>query len=716
MAYIHPKVLEDLDFDSVRRLTLEKTDNPLVRRRISEKMPAGNYAEVADELQRTDEYLKGLQSGNFFPSSDFKPFGEELDKLSVKNIFLEAPVFLKLARAVETMIEWKKFLKKFASDYPAWSGYLSLFSVHPQVAKEIRTKISRTGEVKDQASPELEEIRRRIREWRRQRDDQFSRLVAHFDRLGYLDEIKESVAGDKPVLAVKAMYKRQVKGQITGTSRSGSIIFIEPQATAEFNRRLQILHADEKAEIIKILKALTDFLRPFAEDLQAYEHFLTEAEFSRAKALLAQETDAVLPQIVSRRVLHLRQAYHPLLKWHHRHGGKPVVPHDIELNPQRRIMVISGPNAGGKSITLKTVGLIQLMLQAGWLVPVHPESKMPFFGKILSDVGDHQSVENELSTYSYRLKNMKLFLRLADVNTLFLIDEFGSGTDPDLGGALAEVFLEEFSRSGAYGIITTHYNNLKHKAGELEGVFNAYMEFDAQRLEPTYRLVTGQPGSSFTFEIAAKMGIPYSLINRAKKKTSRQKVRFDRTLSQLQEEKKNLRQSRENYLKQSAEAERQRRQLEDEHLQILKKLEAFRQLYETERHTLEAGRKILQIFRQFQKDKDKKKLWKSVNKWIDKEFVRQQKTSAKKIPAKHEKKWREQVHKELSDKDVKKELTRLEIKKMTYIPKPGDRVRLKGSTANATLERIENDIAVLNYGRFTAKVPLQDLELVMRKG
>ena len=715
MAYIHPKVLDDLDFGQVLEHTARYAVNAPVRDRILNARPYTKRNEVEEELYRTDEMLQALQRDEAFPPAQFEPYDEELEKLRVEAYFPEPKAFLAMAGAVDTMMEWKRFLKKFGKDYPHWNDAFSLLDIRPVIAREIRSKIDRDGLVKDNASETLANIRRQMHEMFRQRDDVFSRTRKKYEKAGLLDEIGESYLDDRPVLAVRAMYRRQVPGQVLGTSRNGSIVFIEPESTAQHTRRLQNLAADEKTEIVRILKKLADFIREHLDVLAAYSRFLVEAGFAEAKARFSQEIGAVLPRLTTGNELYLRQAYHPLLLLKNKPKGEAVIPHDIHLHPRQRILVISGPNAGGKSIALKTAGLIQLMLQSGWPVPVHPESRMPFFHKILSDVGDHQSIENELSTYSYRLKNMRLFLRLADEHTLFLIDEFGTGSDPELGGALAEVFLEAFQKSGAYGIITTHYNNLKLRAEQLEGVLNAYMEFDLKKMAPTYRLITGQPGSSFTFEVAARMGIPWSIINRAKKKVDRAKVHFDRTLSQLQAEKTNLRQNAETFQQQTKALEARQKELEEQNYRLLKKLDQFRQLYEQEHRQTEAGRKILELFDRAARTGDRQSLLKTVGRWWEKEFVKQ-KAKKQEKPAKHQlDKTRNEVRKLLENNDVRRQLTKIEIARMPYVPKPGDRVRLKGSTANATLERIDGDKAVLNYGRFSATVPLQDLELVMRK-
>ena len=293
---------------------------------------------------------------------------------------------------------------------------------------------------------------------------------------------------------------------------------------------------DEKQEVIKILRDLSTTIRPMVSLLEEYFEFLIHMDSIGAKAKYAQEINAILPKISRTKKIFFKNAYHPVLWRKNRKQNLHTVPQTIELNEQQQIIVISGPNAGGKSITLKTIGLLQIMVQSGILIPVDERSETHIFDIVLTDIGDNQSIENQLSTYSYRLKNMRNFLRRCNENTLFLIDEFGTGSDPELGGALAEIFLEEFYHKKAFGIITTHYSNLKVLAAELENVTNANMQFDERSLEPLYKLFVGQAGSSFTFEVAQKNGIPFSLINKAKKRVDTEKVRLDKTISKLQKE------------------------------------------------------------------------------------------------------------------------------------------------------------------------------------
>lgn len=404
------------------------------------------------------------------------------------------------------------------------------------------------------------------------------------------------------------MHRRRVKGSVLGSSKTGSIVYIEPQETEQYSRELSHLIYEEKEEIKKILRKLTDFIRPYGQLLQEYQKYLVEIDIISAKALLAGQMNALLPEISEEKIVELRQAYHPLLYLNNKKSQKPTFPQDILLTDEQRIIVISGPNAGGKSITLKTIGLLQLMLQSGMLIPVHRLSKLCIFERILTDIGDNQSIENHLSTYSYRLKNMNYFLRKCNDKTLFLIDEFGTGSDPELGGALAEVFLEEFYHRKAFGVITTHYANLKILANELPYAVNANMLFNDKTLEPIYKLIIGEAGSSFTFEVAQKNGIPFSLINRAKKKIEKQKVRFDSTIARLQKERSLMEKTTNSLKEEEVKAREEAKKLEILNDKIQTKLTNYQELYDNNQKMIYLGNKINDISEKYFETKQRRPL------------------------------------------------------------------------------------------------------------
>ncbi len=724
---IHPKALQDLEFDQILKHISQYAQSENAKQESLRILPEFDKLSIINKLNITNEYLSSLESDNPLPYHYIQPFEKELKKLDVENTFIEPKDLLNIAKAIEIIQNLHKFFIKFNTYFPFLLEQIEVLKFHPEIAKLINTKIDAYGEIKDSASEELANIRHQINKVYQEILQVFAQEKRKYDKLGYLADIKESQIEDRNVLAVQAAFRKKVKGSLLGTSKTGSIVFMEPEATGQLQKRLFNLKYDEKQEVIKILKELTDALRPYKPILLSYNRYLIDLDIIAAKAKFAKEISAVKPQFSKDKSLKLVKAYHPLLKITNEKMGLPVVPQNIELNEQKRIIIISGPNAGGKSISLKTVGLLQLMAQAGILIPVHESSRLSLFQNILTDIGDNQSIENQLSTYSYRLKNMRNFLRKINPDTLFLIDEFGTGSDPDLGGALAEAFLEEFYRKGAYGIITTHYNNLKLIADKYPEIINAHMEFDTGNLQPTYQLNIGQAGSSFTFEVAQKIGIPYSIINKAKKKVDKNKVKFDRTLTKMQREIKDMKDLQAQYDALKITLKEEQKQQVELNKNLLLKLNRFNKLYQMENDLLKAGERISKLFEDYFKHQNAKRLTTQVFKWAEieknKKFPQLDKTKKQpkqsRIKQQKEKKIQAQIKNEvtteLKNKNVAKELEKIEIKTMKFTPKIGDQVRIKGSQANATIEKIEKNKALLNYGRFTASVPIKELELVLRK-
>lgn len=507
-----------------------------------------------------------------------------------------------------------------------------------------------------------------------------------------------------------------------GTSKTGSIVYIEPEATIKYSRELNNLEFDEKEEVRRILKELTDRIRPFAPLLEAYQDFLAHIDLTAAKAKYASDTHSLLPEINSEKRLYLRDAYHPLLYLSNKLKKEKTYPQTIELHDENRIIVISGPNAGGKSITLKTIGLLQVMLQSGLLIPVHERSSVSFFDTILTDIGDNQSIENHLSTYSYRLKNMNNFLRLCDDNTLFLIDEFGTGSDPELGGALAEAFLEVFYERKAIGVITTHYANLKALANELPHATNANMLFDGRTLEPTFQLVLGEAGSSFTFEVAQKNGIPYSLINKAKKKVERGKVRFDATIAKLQKERSKMARTGSRLQEEESKAREEAARLEKLNAKIKSKLENYQELYDHDQRMIQLGNKVDKAADRYFHDKKKRALVSELLRIVETENSKRKKKTAKEAKAERAKKAQvaQEVQKEVKViREKKKEEKKKAIVKEKNKPRPvfkvGDRVRMQDGKAVGSIDSLEKGKAIVNYGMFTTNVSVDQLELVQAK-
>ena len=514
------------------------------------------------------------------------------------------------------------------------------------------------------------------------------------------------------------MYRRKVKGAIMGSSKTGSIVFIEPEATNTQTRELQNLEFEEGEEIKKILSQLTDFFRPYLPYLELQHAFLLEMDVTHAKATYAKEIGGLLPEITSNeRQISYTKAYHPLLLQAHKLEKKLTHPQDIHLDSENRIVVISGPNAGGKSITLKTIGLLQLMLQTGMLIPVHEKSKATLFKQILTDIGDNQSIENHLSTYSYRLKNMKYFLRKCSENTLFLIDEFGTGSDPELGGALAEVMLENFYERKAFGLITTHYSNLKALANEMPAMVNANMQFNNKTLEPVFKLIMGEAGSSFTFEVAQKNGLPFNLINRAKKKIERGKVRFDATIAKLQKERSAIMKTGESLKEKETIAAAESDRMAEINIKLKSKLINYQELFDYNQKMIVLGNKLNEIAERFFENNKKRPLISELLKLVESENAKRKRKNSILAKKEREKKktLNEEVKKELVvvRKEKKKKSKQKESPAKPKIKlKVGDRVRMFDGRSVGSIDSIEKNKVIVNYGIFTTQINIGLLEFV----
>jgi DNA mismatch repair protein MutS2 len=669
------------------------------------------------ELLAVSEYLASFDNDNRIPNHGFEDLSPVFQLLKIENSVLEVSAFRNIAAASQTVNTLLLFLKKFKIYYPTLNQLGSEMDLNKEIKKEIDNVIDRFGEIRDNASDNLYTLRKQIQALKGKIAQSFNKALSHYQNLDYLDDIRESVVENKRVLAVKAMYRRKVKGGILGSSKTGSIVFIEPEATLNFSRELQNLVFEESEEIKKILSQLTDYLRPLLDLIKHYQSYLIHIDTLFARARYAQAINALLPIFSDRQELELKNAYHPLLYRTHQLENKKTFPQDIHLDPESRIVVISGPNAGGKSITLKTVGLLQLMLQSGILIPVHEKSRVCWFDSILTDIGDNQSIENHLSTYSYRLKNMKGFLRKCDDKTLFLIDEFGTGSDPELGGALAEVILEDFYERKSFGLITTHYANLKLLANEQPAMVNANMQFDDRTLEPVFKLILGEAGSSFTFEVAQKNGIPFSLINRAKKKIERGKVRFDATIAKMQKQRHQMAQTGKSLKEKESKFENESERLEKLNEKLKSKLVNYQELFDHNQRMILLGNKLNDLADRFFQNNKKRPLIAELLRLVESENAkRKRKTAAQ---AKKEREVKKEVDKEVTQKLVKIRKEKKKNKAASSQPKPkpvvdlkvGDKVRMLDGKSVGSIDAIEKQKAIVNYGLFTTQVSLDQLEI-----
>ena len=526
-----------LEFEKIRQIVVEYCATELGKQ-LAEGLRLHTRREyIALELRQSHEYLMLIKTAMYFPNDYILNISRELKLLGIPGAVLHEDDFMqirKLSEGLHKIFRW--FDAERTLHYSALHKIIAESYYEKAIMVSIDYIFDESGQVKDSASEDLQRIRMSLYRKRTDLRRLFDRIIQKLSKAGFVADIDESFLNGRRVVAVQAEYKRQVKGILHGESDTRRTTFIEPEETIELNNDIFSLESDEKKEILKILRELTQKLSGYAPLLVQWHSILGQFDFVRAKAKLAVDTNATLPNLSDRSGIHLVKAYHPLLYLYNRKQGKTTMPVNVTLNEKQRMLVISGPNAGGKTVTLKTVGLLQLMVQSGLLVPVDPGSEFGIFKQIMIHIGDTQSIEFELSTYSSHLKNMKYFMENASGRTLFFIDELGSGSDPNLGGAFAEVILEELLHKHAYGIVTTHYLNLKVMAGKTSGIINGAMAFDEKNLLPMYQLIIGKPGSSYTFSIAERIGLEKRIIERARKLVDDDHFSLDKLLNRTEQD------------------------------------------------------------------------------------------------------------------------------------------------------------------------------------
>lgn len=537
MKYFPESALVQLEYEKVKTLLALHCRTELAKRKAEQLRLHTKKEFIITELQQSNEFKLLLLGNQHFPNEFTHNIVKELKLLGIPGAVLSGEQFLLIRRLAEnTSNIFRWFDNERRSAYPALTRVINDSYYEKVIVEMIDEILDETGQVKDSASEALAEIRMSLYRKRNELRRVFDRIVSKMNKQGFLADIEESFLNGRRVLAVFAEQKRMIKGILHGESDSRRTSFIEPEETTELNNAVFSLENDERKEVYKILRKLTQELSVYAGLLQHYLNMAGEFDFIRAKARFAAEYNGNYPVVVDKAHVQLINACHPLLYIYNKAHKKPTVPVDLALHEKQRILVISGPNAGGKTVTLKTVGLLQLMLQSGLLVPVHPDSEMGIFKQIMIHIGDTQSLEFELSTYSSHLKNMKHFMENANGRTLFFIDELGSGSDPNLGGAFAEVIMEELAIKHSYGIVTTHYLNLKVMANKVTGIINGAMQFDEKNLLPLYKLVVGKPGSSYTFSIAERIGLEKRLIDKARKLVNEDHFTLDKLLNRTEQD------------------------------------------------------------------------------------------------------------------------------------------------------------------------------------
>jgi DNA mismatch repair protein MutS2 len=537
IRYFPESALGQLEFEKIRDLLAEKCKSAYAKEKALSLRVHTRLEFIQIELKRTAECKVLLEQGQFFPNDENINIAREIKLLGLSGAMLSGEEFLqirKLAEAMRKIFHWFDRERRLA--YSALASVIKDSYYEKSIIHSIDLILEENGQVRDKASPELAGIRQTLFKKRNELRRLFDRIIGKLNKAGYVAETEEAFLNGRRVVALFAEHKRQVKGILHGESDSRKTAFIEPEETVGLSNEIFSLEHAESREISRILRELTATLSVYAPLLHAYLEIVGEFDFIHGKANLAIDVHGVHPNLEDGSHIHLIRAIHPLLFLYHKKTQKPTIPVNIKLDDKNRILVISGPNAGGKTVTMKTVGLLQLMVQSGLLVPVDPDSTMGIFKKIMIHIGDTQSLEFELSTYSSHLINMKHFMEQSNGRTLFFIDELGSGSDPNLGGAFAEVILMELVKKHAFGIVTTHYLNLKVMANKTPGIINGAMAFDEKSLHPLYQLIIGKPGSSYTFSIAERIGLHPDLIRNARKLVDEEHFKLDKLLNRTEQD------------------------------------------------------------------------------------------------------------------------------------------------------------------------------------
>jgi DNA mismatch repair protein MutS2 len=703
MSGFDQQTVHDLEFQEIRNWLINFAIGSSAKYRLENLSPSNDFDAIEIELMRLNEFKQIRIIGESFPALDFEELKTELKLLPVSNAVLPQEGFVRITRASELVNSILVFFDKRSQDYPHLYKLLKSVYFTRELIESIEKIFDRRGNIKDDASPELAAIRQKINRIRNQINKNFEKELRKLLKEGFLGETKEAFVNERRVLTVQSTHKRKIGGAVVGSSKTGSLTFIEPAINVPLNNELELLLDDERKEIFRILQDLTREIAHHLPLIEAYQTLLVELDFIHAKTKLALELQANLPGIVRSTRIELIDAFHPILWRNNKANGKTTLSQTLTLDANNRMLVISGPNAGGKSITLKTIGLLQIMLQSGLLIPVHENSKLCFFQQILTDIGDNQSIENELSTYSYRLKRMKYFLTVANKRTLLLLDEFGTGSDPELGGALAEVFFEELYQKKSYAVITTHYATIKLLADRLVNAANGCMLFNTTNLAPLYRFSMGQPGSSFTFEVAQMNGISLDLIEKAKGKLDGERINMDKLLSELNQEKMRLQrmnQEHEKAKKNAQEAEQVFLEKKDKFEERLKTQQDF---IERNNVFLNSGKKMKSFIDRYvtitRKKDPNKQLFEDVRKYllVEKSKIEESKRKLELISAASQ-----------PIKKVKKLIPKVDTYQRDKIV-VGSTVKMIETKQNGTVEEINRHLITVTFGFMRLKVEREKL-------
>lgn len=721
---IYPQNFEQkIGFDQIRQLLKEKCLSTLGEERVTDMTFSDQHDKVEELLNQVMEFVRIIQEEDSFPDQFFFDVRPSLKRVRIEGMYLDEQELFDLRRSLETIRDIVRFLHRNEEEeesdcpYPSLKRLAGDIAVFPQLIGKIDSILNKYGKIKDNASTELARIRRELASTMGSISRSLNSILRSAQSEGYVDkDVVPTMRDGRLVIPVAPGLKRKIKGIVHDESASGKTVFIEPAEVVEANNRIRELEGDERREIIRILTEFSNVLRPsIPEILQSYE-FLAEIDFIRAKSYFAIQTNALKPALENEQLLDWTMAVHPLLQLSLSKHGKKVVPLDIELNQKQRILIISGPNAGGKSVCLKTVGLLQYMLQCGMPVPMHERGHAGIFSNIFIDIGDEQSIEDDLSTYSSHLTNMKVMMKSCDGHSLILIDEFGGGTEPQIGGAIAEAVLKRFNQKKTFGVITTHYQNLKHFAEDNEGVVNGAMLYDRHLMQALFQLQIGNPGSSFAVEIARKIGLPEDVIADASEIVGSEYINADKYLQDIVRDKRYWEGKRQTIRQREKHMEETiaRYQTEMEELQKSRK-EIIRQAKEeAERLLQESNARIentIRAIKEAQAEKEKTRLVRqelndfraSVNELASKE---QEDKIARKMEKLKEKQNRKKEKKQVSESQTPSphppKITPITI---------GEHVKIKGQSAiGEVLEINGKNTAVVGFGSIKTTVKLDRLE------
>ena len=693
-----------IGFDKIRLLVSDKCLSLLGKEHVEKMQFSVDLPIISEQLSQTDEFVRILHGDREFPVNHFIDVRFSLRRIRPENTFLDEKELFDLKRSLQTIHDIIRFFRPQEDKdiaYPALTALAGNIPVFPELIKKIDAILDKYGNVKDHASPELAHIRKEIQSV----TGSISRTLQHILRSaqseGLVDkDVTPTMRDGRLVIPVAPAFKRKLRGIVHDESATGKTVFIEPEAVVEANNRIRELESMERREIVRILTAFTDLVRPYVPDMLHSYEFMGVIDFIRAKALFAEQINAIKPTIEERPLLEWTRAIHPLLFLSHQKQNKTVEPLDITLTDEARLLIISGPNAGGKSVCLQTVGLLQYMLQCGLLIPLHEQSRTGLFSRIFIDIGDEQSIENDLSTYSSHLINMKFFIRNTNEHTLLLIDEFGSGTEPLIGGALAESLLERFNRNRSFGVITTHYHNLKQMADNTQGIINGAMLYDRHLMQPLFKLSIGNPGSSFAIEIARKIGLPEDIIADASQKVGSDYIEMDKYLQDIVRDKRYWESKRQSIRIQEKKLEeltaRYSQELETINTQRKEMLTAAKT--QAAQILADANAKIEQTIREIKEAKAEKETTKSIRKSFN--DFREAMTMGE---GGNGEKRGNRGNRGKRDKQLVVDTTPLLV---------GDTVRLKGQQAVGTILEINEKQSVVAFGMIKSTVKTERLEKV----